>query len=169
MKQKINADEAPVQKQPEQVEEAVVPPVQHTPDEALLAQVEEWKTKYLRALADYQNLEKRTREQIEETRKYAAELLLARFLPVLDTFEKAYAHVQDPGLALALKEFYAVLSEKGAERITTVGKAFDPHEMECIEVVAGKEGMVMEEVVAGYRLYGKVLRVAGVKVGKENV
>lgn len=128
---------------------------------------EEWKTKYLRALADYQNLEKRTRSEVDEARKFAAEIILARLLPALDTLQKASNHIKDPGLDLAVKELSAVLEEQGVEKIETIGKEFNPHEMECVEVVEGKENEVVSEVLPGYRFRGKILRVAHVNVGKK--
>lgn len=139
-------------------------------DEELIAlqkQGEDWKNKYLRALADYQNFEKRTHAEKEETRKFAVRIFLERLLPVADTVAKAQQHLSDPGLGLALKELDALLSEFGVEKIQTVGLSFNPHEMECIEVIAGNDNEVMEESLPGYRLHGKVLRVAQVKVGKK--
>jgi len=135
--------------------------------EELKAQIEEWKNKYMRALADYQNLEKRASEQVGEVRKFAAERILSRMLPVVDTFGKASEHIKDTGLELALKELYAVLAEQGVERIEVMGHPFDPHQMECIEVVDGPDNEVVEEVLPGFRLHGKILRVAQVKVGKK--
>ena len=134
--------------------------------EALQAQVDELKGKYLRALADYQNLEKRSYTEKEEVRKFAAENMLERLLSVLDSFELAQQHLNDQGLALALKEWYAFLQERGVVQIKTVGRDFNPHEMECIEVVDGEENKVIEEVLPGYTLFDRVLRVAQVKVGK---
>lgn len=130
-------------------------------------QAEEWKNKYLRALADYQNLEKRTIEQVSEARKFASERVFWRLLPVVDTLGKVKEHVEDAGLALALRELDAVLVEQGVERMIVVGHPFDPHEMECIEVVQGADNQVLEESLPGYRLHGKILRVAQVKVGKQ--
>ncbi len=135
--------------------------------EDLNKQVEEWKGKYLRALADYQNLDRRSREETNEVRKFAAEVILARLLPVVDTIRKAKDHLKDPGLDLAYKELTAVLEEQGAEPMAVVGKVFNPHEMECIEVTEGKDNMVIEEVLPGYLFRGKILRVAQVKVGKK--
>lgn len=126
----------------------------------------DWKSKYLRALADYQNLEKRTQQEKQQIRKYAAETVTARLLPALDTLTKASTHIKDTGLELALKELSAVLAEQGVEKIEVVGKPFDPHRMECIEVVAGADNIVIEELLPGYRLHDKILRVAQVKVGK---
>lgn len=135
--------------------------------EELKKQIDEWKNKYLRALADYQNLEKRTHADKEETRKFAVAVFLERLLPVADTLEKAQGHLKDQGLALALKELDVLFSEFGVSRIETLGQVFNPHEMECVEVVDGKENDVVEEVLPGYRLHGKLLRVAQVKVGKK--
>jgi molecular chaperone GrpE len=131
------------------------------------AQIEEWKNKYLRALADYQNLERRTREEKEEVRKYAAELIIGRMLSVVDTFAKVKEHIKDTGFDLAYKEMVAVLEEQGVKHIDVVGREFNPHEMECIEVVKGENNIVIEETLPGYRIHGKILRVAQVKVGKE--
>lgn len=134
----------------------------------LKRQVDEWKGKYMRALADYQNLEKRSQDMVGESRKFAAELILARLIPVVDTFAKVRVHIKDMGFDLAYKELIAVLSEQGVTTESVLGKVFDPHEMECIEVVAGNDNEVVEEVLPGYKFRGKVLRVAQVKVGKSD-
>lgn len=148
-----------------QDDHAVAPVVDKPSEDISLA--EEWKNKYLRALADYQNLEKRSSDHVQEARKFSAEIILSRLLPVVDTFEKVKMHIKDVGFDLAMKELHAVLSEQGVERIEVLGKPFNPHEMECIEVVEGPDGQVVEELLPGFRLYDKVLRVAQVKVGKK--
>jgi molecular chaperone GrpE len=129
--------------------------------------IEEWKNKYLRALADYQNLERRTEEEKKQIRQYASNYVLGRLLPVIDTFKRASEHIKDTGLDLAFKELEAVLEEQGVEKIETLGKMFNPHEMECVEVVEGDDGKVIEETLTGYRVGEKILRVAQVKVGKK--
>lgn len=142
-----------------------VKPVADEHGNAYKQEVEEWKMKYMRALADYQNLEKRSSERITEVRQFAGEVILSRLLPVVDTFGKVKEHLNDPGLDLAYKELLSVLTEQGVERIDVLGRQFDPTEMDCIEVIEGKENTVIEEVRPGYALRGKVLRVARVKVG----
>lgn len=132
-----------------------------------LQEVEQWKGKYLRVLADYQNLDKRTQEEKVEIRRFAAEIVIMRLLPAMDTLAKAKAHLQDPGLDLAYKEFETAFVELGVKKIDVLGKQFNPHEMEAIDVVVGPENEVMEELLPGYRLHDKVLRVAQVKVGKK--
>ncbi len=144
---------------------------QHIKDgqlDELTRQVDEWKGKYMRALADYQNLEKRSQDMVSDSRKFAAEIILMRLIPVVDTFAKVKEHIKDVGFDLAYKELMAVLAEQGVTTESTVGKPFNPHEMECIEVVAGHDNEVVEELLPGYQFRGKVLRVAQVKVGKSD-
>lgn len=135
--------------------------------EELQKQIEEWKNKYLRALADYQNLEKRVAAEKSELRAYAAESVIVKLLSIADTFERAQVHLQDPGLSLALKDLAAFFASQGVTKLETKGKPFDPEIMECIEVVDGEDTIVVEEARSGYALHGKVIRVARVKVGKQ--
>ncbi|MDP3988220.1 MAG: nucleotide exchange factor GrpE [Candidatus Levybacteria bacterium] len=122
--------------------------------------------KYKRALADYQNLEKRVSEERKEWVKITNKELITRLLPVLDTLELANKHVDDEGLKLSIKQFLDVLKSEGVEKIQTLGLSFDPHTMECLDTTEGEENKVVEEVRAGYRIFDKVLRPAQVRVGK---
>ena len=133
-------------------------------------QINEWKQKYLRALADYQNIVKFSGEQIAETRRYAAADVITSFLDVLDTLVKAQDHLKDAGLGLAIKGFETALAGYQVKKLDVTGKQFDPGEMECIEVVQGdKDNMVVEELRPGYTMGDKILRVAQVKVSKKNI
>lgn len=135
--------------------------------EKLKQEIEEWKGKYLRALADYQNLEKRVGEKRQEVTRYAAQELIVKLLNVLDTLEKTEQHLKDQGLALALKSFMDVMSGEGVEKIEVLGKKFDPMTMECIEIVGSEKGDdVVEELRKGYKMKDKIIRIAQVKVGK---
>ncbi len=138
--------------------------------EKLKQEVEEWKGKYLRALADYQNLEKRVNGQRQEIVQYAERELITKLLSVLDTFEKTEKHLKDQGLTLAVQNFWKVLKDAGVEKIDVFGKKFDPMLMECIEVVGdSKSDDVIEELRPGYKFGNKVIRVAQVKVGKKQI
>ena len=138
--------------------------------EILQKQLEEYKGKYLRALADYQNLEKRAVADRTETIKFATKNCILNILPVLDTLEKVEKMLQDQGLQLALKQLEDALKTEQVEKIEVTGKKFDPITMECIEVVeSDKEDEVVEEIRTGYTMSGKVLRVAQVKVGKKKL
>jgi len=128
-------------------------------------ETEVWKNKYIRALADYQNLEKRTEEEKQEVRAYAAKVFLEKLLPVIDNLEMADAHINDEGLSIAMKEMHALLSKFGVEKINISGETFDPYKMECIELVEGEKNKVVEVTSSGYVMHGKLLREAKVKVG----
>lgn len=123
--------------------------------------------KWRRALADYQNLEKRTREERGKLIKYASEELITKLLPVLDNLEKAADHLNDEGLNLALKQLRSVLTEEGLVRLETLGQAFNPEEMEALETVKGEEeDKVRKEFRSGYKIHGRVIRAAQVQIEK---
>lgn len=129
----------------------------------------DWKNKWMRAIADYQNLEKRVIQEYSKRKQQAAEHIIRDFLGVLDLFEKAQRHLKDTGLQLSLDEFYAILSRHGVKRIDVLHKQFDPHQMECIEAVRGAiDNEVVGEIRSGYTLGNIVIRVAQVKVGKSS-
>lgn len=134
----------------------------------LKKEVGEWKERYIRALADYQNLEKRTKEQRSEEIRFAAKDLILKILPAIDILEEVDRVLNDQGVKLVFKQFKHILTIEQVERIKAVGEKFDPHTMECVEVVqSDKEDEVVGEVRAGYTMFGKVIRVAQVKVGKK--
>lgn len=135
--------------------------------ENLEEQKEEFENKYKRALADYQNLQKRTQEEKSEWIRIANKELLLRIFPVLDTLMLANKHVNDKGLELAIGQFLDILKSEGVKRIETDGKMFEPKLMECVDVEEGEEGKVLEEIRPGYLLNDYVLRPAQVKVGSE--
>ncbi len=138
--------------------------------EELEIQLEAWKNKYLRALADYQNLEKRVKEAREGEVKYASGNILLKILPVLDILEQVLKTNSDQGLTLALKQFYEVLTRENVQRIEVLGHEFDPLTMECVEVVPGdKDNLVVDELRAGYKMHDKIIRTARVKVGKKKL
>lgn len=138
--------------------------------EELRKEVEVWRGKYLRALADYQNLERRVDQDREEQIKLASKKIIQDILGAFDTLEKADKHLKDPGLTLGVKSFWSVLEADGVKKIEVLGKKFDPQLMECVEVAeSDKDGEVVEEVRTGYMLWDKVIRVAQVKVGKRNI
>ncbi len=132
--------------------------------EMMTAERDDWKSKCLRALADYQNLLRRTMLEREEDRKYAGASTLTQLFPVIDSLIHANDHITDEGLALTLKEFDASLMRLGLEIINPIGRDFDIETMECIEA-NGNETKVTSVVSRGYRMHGKLLRPAKVIVG----
>lgn len=134
----------------------------------LRQQTEEFKNKYLRALADYQNLEKRVNEERFELMKMANKNLLIKILPFLDNLEKAEIFVKDQGLKISKDHFHQILKEAGLEEINLLNKVFDPVSAEAVEIIPGKEdNKILEIVRKGYKFEDKIIRVAQVKVSKK--
>jgi molecular chaperone GrpE len=136
--------------------------------ENLKQQVEESENKYKRAIADYQNLQKRSQEDRLEWIRTANKDLLLRILTVFDTLVLAYRHLEDKNLQVSINHFLDTLKSEGVTKIETVGKEFDPTIMEAITTEKGEEGMVVAEIRAGFMLYDKLLRAAQVTVGKKD-
>jgi molecular chaperone GrpE len=123
--------------------------------------------KYKRALADYQNLEKRVREERIQWIKTANKDILVRILPIVDTLLLAQKHSDEKTLHVVTQQFLDLLKGEGVTRIETKDKKFDPRLMECITVEEGEEGKVLEELRVGFMIHDNVLRPAQVKVGKK--
>ena len=149
----------------EESEEVVEDSVEENPCKELEEKITDIDTKYKRALADYQNLEKRVREEKAEWIKGANTNLLHRLLPLLDTLLLASMHSEDKTITVVANMFTDVLKSEGIEKIETIGKQFDPTLMEAVEIIDGDDNIVMQEKRAGYMLYGKLLRPAEVAVG----
>ena len=131
-------------------------------------EAEDYKNKYLRALADYQNYEKRVSDEKSQIREQVLAQVLLKLLPFLDNLDKAEIFIKDSGLKMVKDSFYKMLSEMGFTEIQILGKEFDPHLAEAVDIVSGeKDNMVKEILRRGYSFNGKILRVAQVKVSKK--
>lgn len=135
--------------------------------ENLNKQLLDCQNNWKRALADYQNLERRSRQDKEEFAKYAKSSLIIKILPVVDNLEKTAKHIKDQGLLICIKSLQNILREEGLIEINVTGKDFDPHIMEAIETVESDlDGKVIEVLQKGYKLHDRVIRPAHVKVTK---
>lgn len=141
----------------------------------------EYLAGWQRARADFLNYKKEETERMGEILKYANKELILKTLPILDNFEKAEKEVRNMKLDetkykeiingfLQIKtQFQDFLKNQGVEEIKSLGKKFDPNFQETVEEVKieNKEpGIVIEEVQKGYKLHGKLLRPARVKIAK---
>lgn len=134
----------------------------------LKKQLDEYKKKYLRALADYQNFEKRVMDQREEMISHANRRLIMKLLEFLDNLDKAEIFVKDEHLKIIKESFQKLLQEEGLKELDIKGKEYDPYTGEVIDIVeGGKDNQVVEVLRKGYELGGKIIRVAQVKVSKK--
>ena len=128
-----------------------------------------------RAVADYQNLEKRITEGRSELTSFVAGELVNKLLQVLDHLEQATKGASEEekqsgwfkGVELAVKQFRDVLRLEGLEEIQDVGQ-FNPSLHEAVDIREGQDNMIIEVVRKGYNLNGKVLRPAQVVVGRKD-
>ena len=131
---------------------------------------QELENQLKRALADYQNLERRVEEERRLLGQLSAALLIEKFLPVLDNLENAQKHLNDQGLEIVIKQFKDVLSTEGVEEIAAEGAQFDPHQHEATEAVEGEnDNLVVKVARKGYKINDKVLRPPQVVVERQKV
>jgi molecular chaperone GrpE len=141
--------------------------------EQLVAQRDEFREAAQRVQADFENYRKRVlREQTENVAR-ATEGLVEQLLPVLDSFELALDTLDEQdervrkGIELVYAQLLSALERVGLERIDTDGKPFDPNVHEAVMHEEGDgDPVVAETMRGGYRLKGRVLRPAMVKVAR---
>lgn len=153
--------------------------------EALLKKIEELeqalaeaKDKMLRNAAETENYRKRLLKDKENAVKFANEAMVKDLLDPLDNFSRAIKSANEnkdfdglkSGISMVEDQLLSVLKTNwGLEVIDAEGKPFDPSDMEAY-AAEEKEGLEEETVLMvfqqGYKLHGKVIRSAKVKVGK---
>jgi molecular chaperone GrpE len=107
-------------------------------------------------------------EQQKELRNIIKADVIQMFLPTLDTLHKAEMFIKDPGLKMVMDQFNQTFEQAGVKEMDLVGKEFDPHFAEVIDVVEGEEDNIITEVLRkGYTLNGNVIQHAQVKVSKK--
>ncbi len=149
--------------------------------DALKAKADErdaYEDKYLRAHAEFENVKKRMEKDKTDFMRYANESFIFDFLPIADNLEIAEKHIKEAkdfkavrgGVDMIQAQIQKFLKDIGVERIKAVGEKFDPnmHEpLETVEEEGREEGLIIEELKPGYRLNGKLIRPAIVKIVKK--
>ena len=143
--------------------------------EDLRRQLAEKHDRLLRAVAEVDNVKRRTQRERDEYVRYANEGLVRDLLPILDNFDRALdaaratqeaAKVVE-GVALIQRELLKVLERVGVTRYSAVGERFDPNRHDATgRVVSVNQApdTVVAELTPGYLLNGRVLRPAQVVV-----
>lgn len=141
-------------------------------------EAKEFKDKYLRALAEMENLKKRLYKEKDEETRFAIEKTIIEFLHPLDNFENAlkFADSSSPevknwcsGFHMIIAQFKEVLLNHGVTAYHALGNNFDPHLHEAMEVEETNEvpdGKILEEFIKGYKANNRVIRPAKVKVAR---
>ncbi|MGH9075920.1 MAG: nucleotide exchange factor GrpE [Acidimicrobiales bacterium] len=133
----------------------------------LVAERDEYLETLRRLQADFENYKKRMIRQQTAVIERAAESLVEKLLPVLDTADLALSHGGGLDAVVQLRSALGdTLAREGLERIEPVDEAFDPNEADAVAHEPGEDDAmtVVEVLRAGYRWKGRVLRPAMVKV-----
>jgi len=161
----------------EDVKQIVLPAAEYDEITKKATERDEYYDKWMKVHADYENTRKRMEKEKIDYIKFANEMIIAKLFPIVDNFDMALAAMETAkdkaavmcGIELVQKEFHRILEENGVERIKTEGEVFDPNVHEAVlavETDEHPEGMITEEVRAGYKLKDRLLRPAQVKVAK---
>ena len=134
----------------------------------------DWKDRYARAMADFDNFRKRTARDREDLVKFAAADVLKDILPTVDNLARALDEAKDKaddpfvaGVKLVYDGLIKALADHGATPLDAVGEPFDANFHEALAQLPSddvEEGNVMNEVKRGWMLNGKLLRAAQVVV-----
>ncbi len=143
-----------------------------------LPEEDNWKDKYLRALAEQENMRKRIQKEKTEMVAFGIENAISEFLGAIDNFENALRFAENGskevknwavGFEMILSQFKEVLLNHGIVSFHSEGNTFNPdcHEaVEIVETIEHPDGMIMHEFSKGYKSSTRTIRPARVKVAK---
>lgn len=146
--------------------------------EELLRERDELKDRWLRAVAEQDNLRKRSRREVADAHAFATADVVRDMIEVLDDVERALGAAADDGGEGAIRQGVSMiesrlreaLARRGVERLeVAAGVEFDPREHEAVAQIPGGDvpsGGVVEVMLPGYRLGDRVLRPARVVVAQ---
>lgn len=146
--------------------------------EQIKKEASEYKDKYLRSIAEAENLRKRLHKERHDMTQLAIQGVMTDFLNPIDHLENALAFTSNmsdevknwaTGFKMILNQFKDVLASNDVHPFKSVGMPFDPHNHEAVEMIETKEhppGTVIEESIRGYKMGSKTIRPARVKVSK---
>jgi molecular chaperone GrpE len=146
--------------------------------EKLKSELEEWKDKYMRKVAEFDNYKRRTAKEKIEMMQTAGKEVIGELLDVLDDCERAQKQLETAndteaireGVMLVFNKLRSVLQSRGLKPMETIGQEFNPDYHEAITEIPSPtpdlNGKVVDEVMKGYYLNDKIIRHAKVVVGK---
>ena len=150
--------------------------------EQLQGEKADLQDKQLRALAEAQNVRRRAQQDVEKERKFGNERFARDVLSVADNFGRAWSALPadldslDPALRNVIvgiqatdRELQSVLERHGVTRIESLGKPFNAEFHQAMMEVENPEvpsGTVVQELIPGYLIAGRLLRAAMVAVSK---
>jgi molecular chaperone GrpE len=135
--------------------------------ESLIAELGEAREKEQRALADYQNLVRRTQEERSRVARLAARNFIEDILQPIEHLSMAVDQVNDSGLNMIKDQLWKALERNGLKEFNPLGEKFDVETMEAVE--KNDDGDTVVKVVnRGYFLNGEIVQHAKVVTGKNS-
>jgi molecular chaperone GrpE len=163
-------DEHPQSPAPTTVEE---PAPEDAEREELAEQLARAEDRYRRALADLDNLRKRTAREVERRIEESRESLLREWLEAVDSVERALSMTPEgavqEGLRSVLGQMEAILARHGVQRVGRPGEPFDPERHDAVAVRDEDDTpdrTVVQVVRSGFAIGDRVLRPAQVVVSR---
>jgi molecular chaperone GrpE len=144
----------------------------------LAAERDEFKDRFMRALADAENSRKRSERDRREAEQYGGSRLARDLLPVFDNMRRAIDSIPEEsretnkavieGVELTMRELVSVFKKHGIEPISPqVGDKFDPQHHEAMfeaPLPGTKAGDIIQVSADGFMLHDRLLRPAKVGV-----
>ncbi len=142
--------------------------------EKLKAEAEEYKDKWMRNVAEFDNYKKRNAKMWQDAFNEGASSVILKILPVGDTLEWALSigldEKTEQGIRNIKKKFDETLTSMGIEEINPIGQVFNPNDAEAVMMTPAEEGeevdTVKQVLQKGYRMKDKIIRYAKVSVIK---
>ena len=157
----------------EEVKEEATPEVtEEQPENEFEKKYNDVNEKYMRTLAEYDNYRKRTIKEKESIYPEAKAVVIEKFLPVLDNFQRAIDSAENKdgffeGVVMLKKQMDDVLTALGVEEIKSVGEEFNPEFHNAVMHIDDEEAgenVIVEEFQKGYKIGDRVIRHSMVKV-----
>ncbi len=126
-----------------------------------------------RLQAEFENYRKRKEKEIQEIREHSNRELIYKLLNIVDNMELALKNKDDRNLRQGIEMIYSqlvsLLEKEGLEKIKD-NKNFNPelHEAVVTDKSEKEDGTILEVFQPGYKLKGKILRTAKVRVAKND-
>ena len=167
------------QKKQDELSDQEIPKDKDAECQKLAEEAAQYKDRYIRLYAEFENARKRMERERQEFIKYANEGLITEFLSILDNLERSVEAAQAKhedyeaflkGVQMIMAQIHEMLKKNDVTPIAAKGLMFDPHRHEVLmqeETDGHEEGTVLDEFQKGYTLGDLVIRTSKVKVAKK--
>lgn len=139
----------------------------------------EWKDKYLRCIAEFENYRRRSNEEKADWIKMATQRFALEICEVADNFERALNQVSEDkkddsfvkGMMMIAEQLKKVMEKEGITKIDALGKPFDPAIHDALAHIPSEydENTIAAVIQNGYMLYDKLLRPVRVAVSSGKI